>query len=316
MFPGDVDSGMIHSRRHPERIAAHPVSQSPGRSVFPALVLLLLLATPVWGQDPPSILELLPTGDRTIQVGTPATGMLGTPTDYRLPDGQPVQAWEVRGEPGSWIWIDLVSDEFDAYLFVVNPERDELLMDDDSGGGCHARIPVEIPSGGRVIAIAGQVGLRLEGTFTLTASPEQLPTAPEPCAYASDFGEGGWFEMPDDLVLAGRFESIPGEVAGTLAPDVGPPGPQGASMVSWDAELVAGQTIQIDLSSDAFDTILLMTGPGIQGHFEDDDGGEGLNSRLTFTVLLSGTYQLHVTGFGPESSGAYRLAIAEILPPG
>ncbi len=308
----------VAGRRFVSRSSLFPAGLSVSGLSASGLVALLFAAAPASGQLPPSVLELLPTEGRTLVAGTPATGVLGTLSDHRLPDGQPVQAWELRGEPGSWLWVDLVSDAFDAYLFVYDPERRELLVDDDSGGGCHARIPVVIPPGGRMLAVASQVGLRMEGPFTLSASTEELPAVPGPCAYAGDFGDlpQEWFDFPAELAMEGRFESVPGTVTGTLAPGQNPAGPMGATMVSWDAELVAGQTLQIDLTSEDFDTILLMTGPGIDGYFEDDDGGEGLNSRITFTVLVGGTYQLHVTGFDEDSAGSYRLEIAEVLPPG
>ena len=51
---------------------------------------------------------------------------------------------------------------------------------------------------------------------------------------------------------------------------------------------------------------------------EDDDGGEGLNSRLTYTATATGTYHLEIAGLDP---GTYTLSVRRMLvavdvPPG
>lgn len=276
----------------------------------------LLLPAQGTSQITPSVLELLPTEDRVVEAGSAAEGVLGLPADLRLPDASPVQAWEVRGEPGSWVWIDLVSESFDAFLYVLDPGRRELLVDDDSGGGCHARIPVVIPPQGHVVAVASQVGIPNPGPFTLAVSTEEPPVVEELCAYGADFGPGGvpW-ALPEVVESAGALEGVPGEVTGVLAPGEGPPGPAGGSLLAWTIPLQEGQIVQFDLESDAFDAVLILAGPGIEGYLLDDDGGEGLDSRLIFTVLRPGDYTLYVTGWGEDAAGEYRLRATEILPP-
>lgn len=303
------------------RLPARPGSRpsgffSPSLLGFPAALLVLFTSAEAEAQRGTSILSLLPTADRVLQVGPPEEGFLGSEDDPRMPDGAPVQAWEVRGEPGQWLWIDLVSQNFDAYLYVWDAERGELLFDDDSGGGCHARIPILLPEGGRVTAVASQVGIRNPGAFTLQASTEEPPIVEDFCAYATQFDQGGDFWLlPDDLTPIGRLEPVPGEVEGRLQAGAGPMGPVEAQLQTWEVEFRQGQVVQIDLESDTFDAVLILSGPSIDGYLVDDDGGEGLNSRLLFTVLQGGTYRLHVTGFGADAAGPYRLRVTEILPP-
>jgi hypothetical protein len=287
--------------------------------VVAAAVVALLLPMEARAQITPSVLELLPTEDRSVEAGASAEGVLGTPEDFRLPDSAPVQAWEVRGEPGSWVWIDLISESFDAYLYVFEPSRRELLVDDDSGGGCHARIPVVIPQQGHVVAVASQVGVPNPGPFVLSVSTEEPPMVEGFCAYATDFGfDGGLpaWELPEALEPMGALASIPSEVEGSLVAGEGPQGPAEGPLEAWTVELEQGQIVQFDLESDVFDAVLLLTGPGIDGYVLDDDGGDGLNSRLIFTVLRPGTYTLHVTSWGEDGTGAYRLRVTEILAPG
>ena len=63
---------------------------------------------------------------------------------------------------------------------------------------------------------------------------------------------------------------------------------------------------QIDLSSDAYDTVLAMKGKDVE--VEDDDGGDRLNSRIK-RFLEPGQYTLTTKSVGDEGSGAFNLAV-------
>jgi hypothetical protein len=69
-----------------------------------------------------------------------------------------------------------------------------------------------------------------------------------------------------------------------------------------------GQRLQLDLSSQAFDSYLVVTGP--EGfNLANDDGGEGdsTNSRIVLQFPSDGPYRISVTSFRPGETGAYRL---------
>ena len=75
----------------------------------------------------------------------------------------------------------------------------------------------------------------------------------------------------------------------------------------WTIQGRAGQTITIDLESDAFDSFLFLRGPGIRGgrDFQDDDGGGNCHARLTASFPQTGAYQIVVntaTRTGPRRS--------------
>lgn len=80
----------------------------------------------------------------------------------------------------------------------------------------------------------------------------------------------------------------------------------------------AGDRIAIAMQSDDFDTLLelgQMEGDQFMQMFVDDDGGEGLNSRLVFTFPQSGTYVVRARTFGPDSIGNYTIEVTELPPP-
>ncbi len=74
-------------------------------------------------------------------------------------------------------------------------------------------------------------------------------------------------------------------------------------------DVIAGQSITLDLVSEEFDTYLQLinadTGLVIAS---DDDGGAGVNSRLSFTVENGINYLVRVTSFGSGAIGEYTLS--------
>ncbi len=68
-----------------------------------------------------------------------------------------------------------------------------------------------------------------------------------------------------------------------------------------------GWTITGDLTSTAFDTYLWLIGPDGSSLVQDDDGGEGTNSRFSYTTTASGTYTVRVNSYDGSGRGAYSL---------
>jgi len=62
----------------------------------------------------------------------------------------------------------------------------------------------------------------------------------------------------------------------------------------------------IDLRSDVFDTLLTLEGEGQDA--ENDDGGEGTDSRISL-LLQPGRYTLNVSSLVDEDSGAFTLDV-------
>ena len=85
--------------------------------------------------------------------------------------------------------------------------------------------------------------------------------------------------------------------------------------------LVAGKTYQIDLKGDDTGDVTL-DDPYLYGIHNadgglilgttDDDGGEGINSRVTFTSVDVGTYYV-AAGSTDMTEGAYTLSVEEVM---
>ena len=82
---------------------------------------------------------------------------------------------------------------------------------------------------------------------------------------------------------------------------------------AWTIKGRAGQTITIDLQSDAFDAFLFLRGPGITGGraFQDDDSGGNCHARVTATFPQTGEYEIVVnTAIGDHyATGAFPLSV-------
>jgi len=72
----------------------------------------------------------------------------------------------------------------------------------------------------------------------------------------------------------------------------------------------AGQTVTIDLTSDAFDAYLYLLDPtpAVVASNDDAQSGSG-NSRIVFTLTRSGTWTIGATSLGANQLGSYVLTI-------
>jgi serine protease Do len=90
----------------------------------------------------------LPLADRVLTAGVEVEGTLG-PGDSVDEREAYVEAWPLEGGAGESVTIDLISNDFDSYLYLVGPGLSGAQSDDDGGGACHSRITVEFPEAGQ-----------------------------------------------------------------------------------------------------------------------------------------------------------------------
>jgi hypothetical protein len=272
------------------------------------LTVTALAPQPASSQSP-SILELLPAADEPVAIGTERAGML-TPGDFATTDGRRVQAFELIGEQGQPITIDAVSDDFDAFLYVVGPGYDEPQMDDDSGGQCHARLSLFLPEAGTFRVVVGSLGGGT-GSFTLYVGDRQRPTAEGECG-ADPEAEAALLnrllELEPQATLA-VGDTVPSSLSAS-----GASLPNGNTAEAWLVTGEAGQTVVVDLVSVEFDALLYAVGPPIEGYESDDDSGGACNSRMTLSFDSSEPIRLVATSLGGRP-GRYALAVSDRAGP-
>jgi serralysin len=117
-----------------------------------------------------------------------------------------------------------------------------------------------------------------------------------------------WEDFYGDTAQPVRtVQSSVSEISATPTPVPGTPGSlDGEEYDLLAVNLVAGQTYTFDyrgIVGGVVDPYLALFGPGLAYITEDDDGGAGRGSMITYTATADGTYYLYVTSFYTLDSG-------------
>ena len=197
----------------------------------------------------------------------------------------------------------------DPFLWGLYDAGGQAISDarsNDGGVGKNGRV-IYTPTADGTYYIAAAGTATMTGTYTLSVILLGANGASEA---DTDF--------PRDTSTTGRVE-VGASATGNIDP--------GEDLDGFRVNLEAGKRYRFDLEGadtgrgSQADPILALYGDSFNvSHYidEDDDGGEGLNSRLTYTATATGIYHLEVAGLDP---GTYTLSVREILlavavPPG
>ena len=242
--------------------------------------------------DVPSILTLLPVSS-SLLLGEEVQGRLDR-TDY-VSDGRRVQRHEFEGTMGDPVIIELVSEDFDAYLIVIGPDGAEVASDDDGGGACHARISLFLEETGTYAVIAASLA-GSTGSFVLRLDNRQGPAAPGDCGgLGGDLLDDIWgLEPLGSLSLDGTTE-VQGELDGTDQ--------------TWLVSGEPGQNVVVDLMSRVFDALLLVVDPDGRDYSSDDDSGGACNSRMEIR-MESEPHTIVVRSFDQSADGAFTVRVS------
>jgi hypothetical protein len=250
------------------------------------IAVLAAVATPALAQN-------------SIRPGQTVRGEL-TASDPTLDDGSHYDCFSVQTRRGQNLQIDQMSDAFDSYLTVgagscANPTNP--ASDDDGGGGVNSRV-VRVGDGGILTIRVNSLEGGKTGAYQLrvTEVAGGAPAAPANGAGATSIGVG---------------QTIRGELSGS-----DPALSDGSHFDCFQVQTRRGQSLQIDQISNAFDSYLSI-GSGscgaLTGVVNDDDGGDGLNSRLRFDGDGS-VLSIRVNSIEGGETGAYQLTVSEASP--
>ncbi len=171
--------------------------------------------------------------------------------------------------------IAMESGALDAYLHLSGHGID--IEDDDGGGNLNARIRAYLEPGDYTI-----------GTSSLNGSTGafKLKVALTP--------------VDKDLIIRDGSALVIGRTAQGMVDSRG--------RRSFVLDLDAARHLQFDAIADNFDSVLRISGPGIDA--EDDDGGNGTNARLVLQ-LGPGRYTVTVSSFGSQQ-GVFELETTDL----
>lgn len=226
-----------------------------------------------------------------IAAGREVSGTIGE-TDPESDDGRRYDEWTYAAKAGERLTIAMTSTAFDAYVMVGRTENGEfsaLSHDDDGGEGLNARLDWTAPADGQYVIRASELAGEAGGDYRLTV------TSRAPVPRSLD-----------------RAPIAPGRAATGTIEESDPENAEGQRYDEWTFTARAGDRVTIDMRSE-FDAFLFL-GRGSGERFEsleqDDDGGEGTNAQIRFTVVEAGEYTVRASELRGERGGAYTLTLA------
>lgn len=227
----------------------------------------------------------------TIRPGDSVQGSLSS-SDPSLMDGSHYDCFNLQAGSGERISVTLRSDDFDAYLAVVegrNCSSDaNAETDDDSAGGTDSRVQMRLGSGSYSIR-ANSLGGGEVGRYTLAVERLAVVRTPDP-------------------VYLGRASS---QRSGELAAGDAVAGDESFyDCYAFDAR--SGQTVGAALTSEAFDAYLSLHEGGTCDAViaTDDDGlGDGTDAYIEHAISRSGRYSVRANSLNPGETGRYGLVL-------
>lgn len=100
--------------------------------------------------------------------GSEVDGTLG-PDDDTLATGALGQGWSYEGRAGEEVVFELISDDFDALLYLTGPGLAGPLVDDDGAGALNSRIHITLPEDGSYTVVVSTLEAESQGSFRLRA---------------------------------------------------------------------------------------------------------------------------------------------------
>ena len=236
------------------------------------------------------------TAQDSLRIGASVDGALAD-GDGRAPgDGYVYDDYRVQARAGQRLEAVLRSADFDAYLEIRAEGVEPVLAEDDDGlgDGTDSRLRFTAQADGVYVLRARTLSGFQGGDYSLTlAERPRAPRAPRPAG-----------------IRLGQ--TLNGELT-----DRDPEQEDGGRYDAFAFRAAQGQRFVVTLDADDFDPVVRvgrMRGPDFEELAQNDDGDDGLNSRLVFTAPAAGNYVIRATGLD-EATGRYRVALAEAPPP-
>ncbi|MBK8976080.1 MAG: caspase family protein [Planctomycetes bacterium] len=233
-------------------------------------------------------------GDR-IGVGSFVDGSLGD-GDRTLRSGEWYDVHVFPAHAGGAYSIDLVSDEFDPYLIVIAPGRQQD-ENDDEGGSRNSRLELRSDADGdyQIVVTSARPGEK--GAYTLSvrsAGAERSLGAAVRGMAGAPRNIVAELRESDQRISSGEYARV------------------------YPVQLQAGQWLDLTMSSAAFDPYLIVTRPdGTQAENDNRTDGE-TTAALRLQAAQAGEYRILATTHAAGERGAFRLAmtITEGASPG
>ena len=212
------------------------------------------------------------TGSR-VEAGTLASG------DGTLTSGEFSDRFTVMGTGGPVV-VDLTSSDFDPYLIIEAPDGEQYDNDDHEGSLERSLLVLDTEAGASYDVVVTSYAVGETGRYRLAIQADGGMAAADGVRR-----ERGVLAPGDDRLDAGEYVD------------------------KFTFAGVPGQRLRADLTSDAFDTYLVVDPPRGETIQDDDGGGRTGHSRVEMDLTEPGTYTVYVTSYAADETGDYELAL-------
>jgi thiol-disulfide isomerase/thioredoxin len=217
--------------------------------------------------------------------------------------GKSSQPYDVQLEAGKKYQIDMMSDDFDSYLYLLDKAGNILMQDDDGGDNLNSRLVFAAKESGNYRLVAAALGGIGNGNYTLTIADTGAAPA-EAEAKRPAQGKSPALKAVEVKLAAGKF-SVDGEIVANDAMY------QNKPVKAYEVRLDGGKTYRIDLVSNDFDAYLFLQDKDGTLLAQDDDGGGDLNSRIVHEVKEAGIFRIIAGPLQRQEKGKFTLSINE-----
>jgi hypothetical protein len=236
-----------------------------------------------------------PAVARRIAVGEIVTGALSAASALYLTESNSEvlhDLYHIDLVEGQVVDVSMESDEVDAFVEFGPISGDSIEstdFDDDSGEGLNAVLRVQITSDGTYGIVARSFGEDEHGSYSLRVTERVARRAARSSIQSGVLVESALSDEDADL-------------------------PDGASYQEWIYDASAGETVQVRMRSEYFDTFLYL-GHVVDGDFvllaeNDDAPDDGTNSLIEHTFAEAGEYVIRTSSLWRGQAGAYTIEIS------
>lgn len=210
-------------------------------------------------------------GDDDARAGASVRGTLSAKDGTRSGDMY-VDSYSFQGRAGEVVQLELMSEDFDCYLFLYDGAGQLMAEDDDSGGSYDSRLTATLPSDGIYLVVASSYYAREEGTYRLRVervdARARYPSLALPAA------------------IDRRFDGHT------------PRGDGNRPFHVYAVDLEAGLNVVVEMTSNQLDTYLYLVDDKGDEVASDDDSAGNLDARIDIAPPRSGRYFVVATTFG------------------
>lgn len=205
--------------------------------------------------------------------------------DDQLENGEFVDVYPLELAAGVDVVVDLTSNDFDTYLYMrTDLDRDFVVVNDDfEGTKGRSQISFTTTQAGTYRVFVTSYAAGEKGDYRLVVGTRGAGVI-APAQAARQQGSGS-LQPGDETLQTGEY----------------------ADSITFQGQ--PGQRIRIDLTSDDFDTYLMLRAPSGDQLDNDDFSGQQNRSVIETTLSESGEYRVIVTSYATNETGDYEITI-------